>query len=236
MNTLNDIRKRAEALFQAAVDLSAQERSRFLQDCSEGDDAVLAEVRSLLRFYDATSTMHTPAALSSDPSDPLIGSFIGPYRLVEMIGEGGFGSVYAAEQESPIRRRVAVKIIKLGMDTKQVIARFEAERQALAIMDHPGIARVLDAGTTDSGRPYFVMELVAGKPISRLPSTATTTAFRPRSDSDSSCRSVGPSSMHTRRESSTATSNPRTCSWQFRTGQRRRRSSISVLPKPRVTA
>jgi serine/threonine protein kinase/tetratricopeptide (TPR) repeat protein len=94
-----------------------------------------------------------------------VGSSIGPYRLLQLIGEGGFGAVYMAEQREPIRRKVALKIIKLGMDTRQVIARFEAERQALALMDHPNIARVLDAGATSSGRPYFVMELVRGVPI-----------------------------------------------------------------------
>src|SRR5262245_53821108 len=90
---------------------------------------------------------------------------IGPYRILQRIGEGGFGSVFEAEQAHPVRRRVALKIIKLGMDTELVIARFEAERQALAMMDHPHIARVLDAGATDDGRPYFVMELVKGAPI-----------------------------------------------------------------------
>ena len=93
------------------------------------------------------------------------GEMIGPYKLLQLIGEGGFGTVYMAEQEHPVRRRVALKIIKLGMDTRQVIARFEAERQALAMMDHPGIAKVFDAGATATGRPYFVMELVKGEPI-----------------------------------------------------------------------
>lgn len=93
---------------------------------------------------------------------------IGRYKLLEKIGEGGMASVYMAEQKQPIRRRVALKIIKLGMDTKQVIARFEAERQALAMMDHPNIAKVLDAGTTDTGRPYFVMELVRGIAITEF--------------------------------------------------------------------
>src|ERR1019366_7668026 len=91
-----------------------------------------------------------------------LGRRIGPYKLLQKIGEGGCGVVYMAEQEKPVRRRVALKIIKLGMDTKSVIARFEAERQALAMMDHPNIARVLDAGATEIGRPYFVMELVHG--------------------------------------------------------------------------
>ena len=93
------------------------------------------------------------------------GTVIGPYKLLEQIGEGGMGVVYMAEQTQPVRRKVALKIIKPGMDTKQVIARFEAERQALAMMDHPNIAKVLDAGATESGRPYFVMELVRGIPI-----------------------------------------------------------------------
>jgi serine/threonine protein kinase len=93
------------------------------------------------------------------------GTVVGPYKLLEQIGEGGFGVVFMAEQVTPVRRRVALKLIKPGMDTRQVIARFEAERQALALMEHPNIARVLDAGTTETARPYFVMELVRGVPI-----------------------------------------------------------------------
>src|SRR5678809_75903 len=93
------------------------------------------------------------------------GDIIGHYKIREKLGEGGCGIVYMAEQAEPVRRRVALKVIKLGMDTKQVIARFEAERQALALMDHPHIAKVLDAGTTDTGRPYFVMEYIKGIPI-----------------------------------------------------------------------
>jgi serine/threonine protein kinase len=92
---------------------------------------------------------------------------IGRYKLLQKIGEGGCGIVYMAEQEEPVRRRVALKVIKLGMDTRSVIARFEAERQALALMDHPHIAKVLEAGATDTGRPYFVMELVRGIKITR---------------------------------------------------------------------
>src|SRR5262245_21705115 len=93
------------------------------------------------------------------------GTIVGPYKLLQEIGEGGMGTVYMAEQERPVRRRVALKLIKPGMDSRQVIARLEAERQALALMDHPHIAKVFDAGTTDSGRPYFAMELVRGVPI-----------------------------------------------------------------------
>jgi len=112
---------------------------------------------------------------------------IGRYRLLEKIGEGGFGVVYMAEQQEPVQRKVALKIIKPGMDTREVIARFEAERQALALMDHPSIARVLDGGATEAQRPYFVMELVRGIPS---PSFATRTTFRPRTDSDSSSTSA----------------------------------------------
>jgi len=93
---------------------------------------------------------------------------IGPYRILEQLGEGGMGSVYKAEQRSPIKRLVAIKVIKLGFGSREIIARFESERQALALMDHPNVAKVLDAGTTDTGRPYFVMEYVPGKPITRF--------------------------------------------------------------------
>src|SRR5688572_3375338 len=93
------------------------------------------------------------------------GSRVGPYKLLDQLGEGGMGTVFLAEQQEPVRRRVALKLIKPGMDSAQVIARFEAERQALALMDHPNIAKVLDAGTTDAGLPYFVMELVRGVPL-----------------------------------------------------------------------
>src|SRR5271155_4737815 len=99
---------------------------------------------------------------AEEPPDEAVGQTLGRYKLLEQIGEGGCGVVYVAEQSQPVRRRVALKVIKLGMDTKQVVARFEAERQALAMMDHPNIAKVLDAGTTETGRPYFVMELVRG--------------------------------------------------------------------------
>src|SRR5437667_3412494 len=103
-----------------------------------------------------------PTAISERLLTEEPGTLIGRYKLLEKVGEGGFGTVYVAEQREPVKRRVALKIIKLGMDTKQVIARFEAERQALALMDHPNIATVLEAGATDTGRPYFVMELVRG--------------------------------------------------------------------------
>src|SRR5438445_2895432 len=103
--------------------------------------------------------------VGDDPGSP--GTVIGPYKLLQLIGEGGMGAVFLAEQEHPVRRRVALKLIKPGMDTRQVIARFEAERQALAMMDHPNIAKVFDAGATDAGRPFFVMELVKGTPLNQ---------------------------------------------------------------------
>ena len=112
-----------------------------------------------------TEVRDAHASPSAGPVAEGPGTVIGPYKLREKIGEGGMGVVYLAEQEKPVRRRVALKVIKPGMDTGQVVARFEAERQALAMMDHPSIARVLDAGATESGRPYFVMELVKGVPI-----------------------------------------------------------------------
>src|ERR1017187_8712457 len=117
---------------------------------------------------DPDVTIKSPPSTDLPPTVPITekpGDRIGRYKLLERIGEGGCGVVYVAEQTEPVRRRVAIKVIKLGMDTKQVIARFEAERQALAMMDHPNIAKVLDAGATDTGRPFFVMELVRGVPI-----------------------------------------------------------------------
>ena len=116
-----------------------------------------------MAFHPDTTSL--PPLISPITEGP--GTVIGPYKLLQQIGEGGMGVVFMAEQTEPLQRTVALKIIKPGMDTRQVIARFEAERQAVAMMDHPNIAKVLDAGTTDSGRPYFVMELVKGVPITK---------------------------------------------------------------------
>src|SRR4029077_5867224 len=139
-----------------------------------GDPELLRRVRELLSCHDGSvglldapppglaCTVDMPAS-SEQP-----GTVIGPYKLLQQIGEGGMGTVYMAEQTQPVRRTVALKLIKAGMDSRQVLARFGAERQALALMDHPNIAKVFDAGTTDSGRPYFVMELVKGIPINRF--------------------------------------------------------------------
>jgi WD40 repeat protein/serine/threonine protein kinase len=163
------------AIFERALDFASRaEREAYLEDACAGKPEMRAQVDSLLIAHnDVGSFLDGPAfdAQRTAPMEPISeqpGTIIGPYKLLEQIGEGGFGVVYMAEQEHPIRRRVAVKVIKPGIDTRQVIARFEAERQALALMEHENIARVLDAGATDSGRPYFVMELVRGVPITEF--------------------------------------------------------------------
>jgi eukaryotic-like serine/threonine-protein kinase len=167
---MNESVKRVEAIFDAALQLPPGQRGEYLRQACAGDDALRQQVEDLLKAHEqAGGFMEAPAASANRPtivlSIPLTekpGDKIGRYKLLQQIGEGGCGVVYMAEQEEPVRRRVALKVIKLGMDTKSVIARFEAERQALAMMDHPNIARVLDAGATENGRPYFVMELVRG--------------------------------------------------------------------------
>jgi serine/threonine protein kinase/tetratricopeptide (TPR) repeat protein len=172
---LSDTRHRElEEIFGAAVGKhTTAERNAYL-DGACGEDAELrAKVDALLRAHDDAGTfldrppIDTDATIAAGGGDERAGMRIGAYKLLQLIGEGGFGRVYMAEQEYPVRRKVALKIIKLGMDTRQVIARFEAERQALALMDHANIATVLDAGATETGRPYFVMELVKGISITK---------------------------------------------------------------------
>jgi eukaryotic-like serine/threonine-protein kinase len=155
-----------EAIFEAALDLPAAERAAYVAGACGGDVDLQEQVERLLgnldragKFLAATDWPMTDGT-PSDLVEP--GTRIGRYKLLEKVGEGGCGVVYVAEQTEPVRRRVALKVIKPGMDTKQVVARFEAERQALAMMDHPNIAKVLDGGATERGRPYFVMELVRG--------------------------------------------------------------------------
>jgi serine/threonine-protein kinase len=163
--------KKEEKIFYQALEKSPEQQEAFLKKACGNDQELYNRVEALLKAYDLQDGFLESPVLNSDitqdKSRPTEGpgTRIGRYKLLQLIGEGGFGVVYMAEQEEPIRRRVALKIIKLGMDTKQVIARFEAERQALAMMDHLNIARVFDAGATDTGRPYFVMELVKGIPI-----------------------------------------------------------------------
>ncbi len=157
---------REREIFLAALDCpTPAARAAYLASACGSDAALRARVESLLAAHAAAGRFLDPAPADESPVREGPGSRIDRYRLVEKIGEGGFGVVYLAEQEEPVRRRVALKIIKLGMDTRAVIARFEAERQALALMDHPGVAKVLDGGATASGRPFFVMELVPGVPI-----------------------------------------------------------------------
>ncbi|MBX2822541.1 MAG: protein kinase [Rhodothermaceae bacterium] len=162
---------RLERLFSAARVLSGAERSSFI-DAACGDDNALRN--ELIGLLEADESADVDSFLSSDvnvaekvfsPNGSLEGQRIGPYKLIEPLGEGGMGEVWLGEQKEPIKRQVAVKVVKLGMDTKEVVARFESERQALAVMNHPNIAKVFDAGITDSGRPYFVMELVRGVPV-----------------------------------------------------------------------
>jgi len=160
-----------EIFLQAAEISSPEQRDDFLEAMCEGDAELRAEVESLLCANESASGfLESPPELLRSDEFPVMciesaGSEIGRYQLLGPMGEGGFGVVYRAEQREPVRRLVALKIIKPGMDTRQVIARFEAERQTLALMHHPHIAQVLDGGTTPSGRPYFVMELVEGAPI-----------------------------------------------------------------------
>jgi serine/threonine protein kinase len=163
--------EREAALFALAVEKPLTERSAFLQAVCGKDNVLRQRLEALLAAHDQPDNLVPTQAETARPTikldlddapDEAVGQTLGRYKLLERVGEGGCGVVYVAEQTEPVRRRVALKVIKLGMDTKQVVARFEAERQALAMMDHPNIAKVLDAGTTDVGRPYFVMELVRG--------------------------------------------------------------------------
>src|SRR2546425_7428881 len=181
---MNETHDSLRNIFVEALEIQdAQQRAAYLSQACGQDLALRREVEELIQAeaaagkflpdQPATDAARAaivgasealglrPAALKV-PVTEAPGDRIGRYRLLEKIGEGGCGIVYMAEQEEPVRRRVALKVIKLGMDTKSVVARFEAERQAVALMDHPNIAKVLDAGATETGRPYFVMELVRG--------------------------------------------------------------------------
>ena len=172
---MTDGRLDERSIFLSAIELdSTEERAAFLEYACGESPALRSRIEALLDAHGRSLGLLDlpdvrPATIAAAPASrdrlDASGTEIGPYRLLEEIGEGGMGQVFMAEQTAPVRRKVALKIIKLGMDSRQVIARFEAERQALALMDHPNIARVLDAGATATGRPYFVMELVKGIPI-----------------------------------------------------------------------
>jgi len=158
-----------QSIFLAALELQTPaEREAYLKGACGADAAMLSNVQGLLAVHEEGDNFLDRSPLDATTNEPPAarpGTHIGPYKLLEQIGEGGMGLVFVAEQQQPVRRKVALKLIKPGMDTKQVIARFEAERQALAIMDHSNIAKVFDGGATAESRPFFVMELVKGKPI-----------------------------------------------------------------------
>jgi serine/threonine protein kinase len=166
-----------ESLFAAVLEQPRDERSRFLEEACGTDAALLQRLRALLAAHEkAVGILDQPVPPQGPPEETVdylppgeqVGTVIaGRYKLLEQIGEGGMGTVWVAEQMQPVRRKVALKLIKAGMDSKTVLSRFEAERQALALMDHPNIAKVLDGGTTDSGRPFFVMEYVKGVPFTK---------------------------------------------------------------------
>jgi serine/threonine protein kinase/tetratricopeptide (TPR) repeat protein len=161
-----------DSIFCSAIEIELPDERRALVEQACGEDVDLRQQveRLLQAHFHGRSILDTPvqsAATIAEPLTETTGTVIGPYKLLEQIGEGGMGAVWLAQQTEPVKRLVALKLIKAGLDSRPVIARFEAERQALALMDHPNIARVLDAGTTTTGRPYFVMELVKGEPLTR---------------------------------------------------------------------
>src|SRR5205809_5935525 len=169
---MNDVQADAKAIFLEALDCQGADELRcFLEHACGSDPALRTRVEELLRAHrDAGAFLggaEKQAATRDQPIPECPATVIGPYKLLQQIGGGGMGTVFMAEQTHPVQRKVALKVIKPGMDSRQVIARFEAERQALAMMDHVNIARVFDAGATESGRPYFVMELVHGVPITK---------------------------------------------------------------------
>src|SRR5205809_1186038 len=169
---MNDDHGKAKTIFLRAAEIAAaDERQAYLAAACGGDDALRSEVEDLLRHQERLGSFLEAApggpATVAEPTQEAPGTVVGPYKLLQQIGEGGMGTVFMAEQTHPVQRKVALKVIKAGMDSHQVIARFEAERQALAMMDHVNIARVLDAGNTEQNRPYFVMELVHGVAITR---------------------------------------------------------------------
>lgn len=158
-------RELIEQLFEAALGLGPIERAVFLDRKCADNPELRRAVEDLLAADAAVGSFLDRPLLGTPTADypKTAGIIIGPYHLLQLIGQGGMGEVWLAEQTQPVRRRVAIKLIKTGMDTKEVVARFESERQALALMDHPAIAKVFDAGSMTEGQPYFVVEYVAGR-------------------------------------------------------------------------
>ncbi|MCI0637925.1 MAG: serine/threonine protein kinase, partial [Gemmataceae bacterium] len=166
------IEEQARSVFLAALERAPEQWPAFLDETCRDNAELRARAERLLHAHQVMGSIHggrgdAPAPTMDDSVIEHPGTVIGPYKLLQQIGEGGMGTVWMAEQTQPVQRKVALKVIKPGMDSRQVIARFEAERQALAMMDHVNIARVFDGGTTENGRPYFVMELVHGIPITK---------------------------------------------------------------------
>src|SRR5262245_54011516 len=164
--------KRVKEIFMAVSEAAADRRTALLDRECAGDAELRQRIEALLQAHEEPASFLRPPAPGRPeqtgayvPHEPHGAVVAGRYKLLEAIGEGGMGTVWMAEQREPVKRLVALKLIKPGMDSRQVLARFEAERQALALMDHPNIARVLDGGTTERGHPYFVMELVKGLPL-----------------------------------------------------------------------
>lgn len=190
-------RARARDLFQQLLDLSEGQQASTLESACPDDEEVRAHVLEMLRedraaggadFEPLVSPMDASQLAAAIAESP--GMTIGPYRIVRVLGEGGFGTVFLAEQSIPIKREVALKVVKLGMDTRQVIARFHRERQAMALLDHPNIAKVYDAGATDTGRPYFAMEVCPGEPITRYCDAARLTIEQRMAIFCTVCRAV----------------------------------------------
>ena len=163
--------KRVKELFMAVSEAAPGERAALLDRECAGDAELRQRVEALLQAHEEPdSFLRRPRGEATAAYQPALGlqvgqTFAGRFKLREAIGQGGMGAVFVADQTEPVQRRVALKVIRAGTDTARMLARFEQERQALALMDHPNIAKVFDAGTTDAGRPYFVMELVKGVPI-----------------------------------------------------------------------
>ena len=229
------LERQARDIFLLALEIASPDaRAAFVDGACLRDQALRLRVGNLLENHRQDSYLEAPAVEGKSPTlrvslcDPAVGTVIGRYKLLQKIGEGGCGVVYVAEQEQPVRRRVALKIIKLGMDTRQVIARFEAERQALALMDHRISPRFWMPDRPKAAGRFLSWNWSRASPSH---ATATSTSLTPQVGWVCSSRSAKPSSMPTKKASSIATSNHPTSSWPTTTGCRFQKSSISASPK-----
>jgi hypothetical protein len=228
--------QRLESVFEAALAKSdPADRAAFLAAACGDDTDLRGQVERLLEahfglgdFLQPPTGPHIVDHVPDVPADGVGAVLAGRYELLEALGQGGMGAVFLARQTAPVKRLVAVKVIKPGMDSARVLARFEAERQALALMDHPHIARVFDAGTTEAGRPFFVMELVKGVPLTRYCDDHKLTPRERLQLFIPVCQAI----QHAHQKgSSTATSSPATCWWPCTTVSRCPRSSTSASPR-----